>query len=335
MRDQLIKACASIIPQALSNVLVGEFVPVFLLHRIIDCNAQPNLTEVKRLHTYLEYLRKNNYHPISISELIIRILSGDTLPERSVVFTVDDGFADQFEHLAPIFSQYDIPLTCFVITDMLDGILWPWDDQVKHIIRTTELKSLKVDFPDGSIFSYSLHQNDKVKVIDSMRNRLKSQDQTYIYKWLAGFYNVAEVEIPPEPPLKYRGASWEQAKRFVKQGHSIAAHSKTHRILSRLNDAEVRDEIMGSYQHLKFKLPEAVDIFAYPTGRRADFGGREEKIIRDSPLLGAVSVIPDAVRKGHQLEALPRFGLPNNMSDFLQCLSFIEVFKNKLRKIRS
>jgi peptidoglycan/xylan/chitin deacetylase (PgdA/CDA1 family) len=334
MRERLIKTCASIVPQAISNMLVGEFVPIFLLHRIIDGNAHPDPTRVKQLQTYLEYIRKYNYNPMSLSDLIVRISSGETLPERSVVFTVDDGFVDQFEHLAPIFYQYDIPLTCFVITGMLDGILWPWDDQIKHIISTTELTSLKVKFPDGSLFSYSLNQHDVTKVIDSIRNRLKNQDQTYLYKWLADFYNVAEVEIPVQPPLQYRGGSWEQVKMFVKQGHSIAAHTKTHRILSRLNDAEVKDEIIGSYQYLKLRVPETADIFAYPTGRRVDFGAREEKIIKNSPILGAISAIPGAVRKGCPLEALPRFGLPNNMSDFLQYLSFIEVFKNKLSKIK-
>jgi len=52
----------------------------------------------------------------------------------------------------------------------------------------------------------------------------------------------------------------------------------------------------------------------------------------NSPIIGAVSTVSDSVRKGYMLEALPRFGLPNNMGDFLQYLSFIEVFKNKVRK---
>jgi len=261
------------------------------------------------------------------------IVKGEPLPKKCVAFTVDDGFADQFELLAPIFSQYDIPLTCFVITGLLDGILWPWDDQVKYIITTTKIKSFSVNLPDGEQFCYNLDQIRDAASIDSLRFKLKNQDQTHLYDWLHNLYNVAEVEIPIQPPIQYRAGSWEQANAAVRSGHSIAAHTKTHRILSRLNDTEASEEIIGSYQHLKSRVPESGDIFAYPTGRPIDFGVREEKIIMNSPIIGAVSTVSDSVRKGYMLEALPRFGLPNNMGDFLQYLSFIEVFKNKVRKI--
>ena len=125
MRELLIKAVLSAIPQVIANKLAGEFVPVFLLHRITDRNGDLNQEQIKQLHEYLKYIRKQDYRPLALKDLFIHISNGEPLPERSVAFTVDDGFADQFEHLAPIFSQYDVPLTCFVITGMLDGILWP------------------------------------------------------------------------------------------------------------------------------------------------------------------------------------------------------------------
>jgi len=333
MRELLIKTCLTIVPQAMSRKLAGEFVPVFLLHRIIDSDGNPDLAKVKQLHTYLEYIRKHNYQPIALADLFMCIAMDESLPEKSVVFTVDDGYSDQFEHLAPIFSQYDIPLTCFVITGMLDGELWPWDDQVKYIITTTKIKSFSVNLPDGEKICCNLDQGRESIMTNSIRFKLRNQDQTHLYDWLQNLYNVAEVDIPLQPPPRYRAASWEQANEFVRNGHSIAAHSKTHRILSRLNDTEARDEIIGSYQYLKSRIPESADIFAYPTGRPTDFGVREENVIMNSPIIGAVSTVPDSVRKGYTLAALPRFGLPDRMSGFLQYLSFIEVFKNKVRKM--
>jgi len=333
MRKHLIKTCLAVVPQVVSHILAGDFVPIFMLHRIIDSKGDLDPVQVTQLITYLEYIRKHNYHPVALEDLFTCIARGEPLPERSVVFTVDDGFSDQFEHLAPIFSQYDIPLTCFVITGLLDGVLWPWDDQIKHIFSTTKLKSFEVNLPDASLFTCDFDQAGKSVMSERIRFRLKSQDQTYLYEWLQNLYNVAEVEIPVQPPLQYRSASWEQAIEFVGNGHSIAAHTKTHRILSRLSDTEARDEIIGSYNYLKSRVPESADIFAYPTGRPDDFGVREEKMVMNSPIIGAVSTVPDAVRLGYKLESLPRFGLPSTMSDFLQYLSFIEVFKNKVRNI--
>jgi len=333
MRDRLIKTCLTLVPHSISRKLTGDFVPVFMMHRIIDCNGDLDQVQVNQLHSYLEYIRKHNYNPIALEDLFLSIAEGKPLPGKSVAFTVDDGFADQFEHLAPIFSQYDIPLTCFVITGMLDGILWPWDDQIKHIVTTTKRKLFSVNLPDGDQLLCKLDQERNEVLTECIRSRLKTQDQTYLYEWLHNLYEMAEVDVPVQVPPLYRSASWEQADQFVRNGHSIAAHTRTHRILSRLNDTEAREEILGSYQNLKTRIPESADIFAYPTGRPIDFGEREEKIILNSPIIGAVSTVPDSIRKGYRLEAIPRYGLPKGMGDFLQYLSFIEVLKNKIRKI--
>ena len=333
MRTSLVKSILSIVPQAISHKLVDEFVPIFMMHRIIDNNGDPDLAKVKHLQACLEYIRKHAYQPIALDDMCKLFASCEPLPRKSVVFTVDDGFADQFEQLAPIFSQYDVPLTCFLITDMLDGILWPWDDQVKYIISATKLSSFLAKLPNDEQFLCNFDGEGAEVVIEKLRFRLKNQDQTQLYDWLQNLYNVAEVDVPNQPPLQYKSASWEQANEFVDNGHSVAAHTKTHRILSRLNDTEVREEILGSYEYLKKRIPGSSDMFAYPTGRSTDFGVREENIIKDSPIICAVSTIHDAVRMGCELTALPRYTFPNNVGDFLQCLSFIEILKKKVRNI--
>lgn len=331
MLELIIKTILSMTPAALSRKFPGEFVPVFMLHRIIDSNCELDMTQANLLRRYLEYIRKNNYYPIALEDLFMCIAKGGPLPEKSVSFTVDDGFADQFELLAPIFSEYDIPLTCFVITGLLDGILWPWDDQIKYVLSTTRLKSFTLNLLEGDVFTCNLAEGNLDELVDNLRFRLKAQNQTHLYDWLQILYTTAEVEIPVKPPPQYRAGSWEQANEFVRNGHAVAPHTRTHRILSRLSDSEVGEEIIGSQQYLKTKVPGSVDIFAYPTGRLVDFGEREQNIVMDSPMMGAVSAVADAVRSGCRIDALPRFGLPNNMGDFLQYLSFIEVLKNKLR----
>ncbi|NOZ37674.1 MAG: polysaccharide deacetylase family protein [Gammaproteobacteria bacterium] len=331
MRDFLIRSCISLTPQSLSHWLVGDFVPVFLVHRVVDSNFEPDVSKINRIRRYLEYIRKYRYQPLSLPQLFYCLANNEPLPQRAVIFTVDDGFVDQFEYLSPIFIEYDVPLTCFVITDFLDGKLWPWDDQVAYVINGTNKSFFTIGLPDGELFSCSPELNGRGNVIDSLRAKLKSKDQTNIYGWLSGFYSAAEVESPEQPPLYYQAGSWVQANEFVRSGHSIAAHTRTHRILSQLSDIEAEDEIIGSYQHLKAQVPDSSDIFAFPTGRVADFGEREKQIIADSPMLGAVSTVPDAIRFGYDIEALPRFGLPRCTGDFLQYLSFIEALKSKVR----
>ncbi len=332
MLDQTIKSCLKLVPRGISHWLVGDFTPVFMLHRIIDKNGDPDRQHVANLRQYLRFIQKNKYAPISLDEVVAKFSQGERLPQRSVAFTVDDGYADQFEHLAPIFGEFEIPLTCFVITDFLNGDLWPWDAQVKHAIYHSSKKKFSLNLPAHKEFMCDLSKRGRPGVVADLRMVLKSQDQTDLYRWLPTLYQAAEVDTPSEVPVQYRAGSWSQVREFVASGHAVAAHSKSHRILSRLNDAEARDEILGSYYHLKEKVPNCSKLFAYPTGRTLDFGAREKQTVANSEIMAAMTAVPDAIREGYAMETLPRIGLPDRMADFLQYLSFIGVLKSRLQK---
>ena len=308
--------------------------PVFMLHRLVDSRYERDDAKINQLRSYLKYIRKHHYKPITLQELFDCLNRDEPLPERAVVFTVDDGFADQFEFISPVFSEYDVPLTCFVITDFLDGKLWPWDDQVKYVFNNTRTTVFSVRLPNETVFKADLGSENSR---DSERRRLlgllKKQNQSRIYEWLENLYQAAELDVPASIPQEFSPASWQQANQFVQSGHAIAAHTKTHRILSQLTDAEAYEEIIGSYEALKTRVPGCADTFAYPTGLLSDFGQREMDIIKHSPMTGSVSTVCDAARPGYPLQAVPRFSLPENMTDFLQYLGFLEVLKNKVRGI--
>ena len=331
MKELFTRSALSIFPQSLMNKLAGQFVPVFMLHRLLNNKNEPDLKIVKSIHQYLEYIRKNKYQPITLDLLYSYLESGEKLPEKAVVFTVDDGFSGQFEYMAPIFSKFDIPLTCFIITDFIDGNLWPWDDQVKYIFGQTSKTLIEVVMPNGAEVQIII---DPLFIKGARRklvNQLKLMDQTNIYQWLQNLYNAAEIDIPKTVPERFKGGSWQQIEEFVASGHFVAPHSKTHRIISQLSDNEAFEEIQGSFYYLKSKIPSAVDILAYPSGNRCDFGSRDEQIVKASSLRGAVSAIGKTVTPCSSLTRLPRFTLPNNMCDFLQYLTYIEVVKNKFR----
>lgn len=64
--------------------------------------------------------------------------------------------------------------------------------------------------------------------------------------------------------------SLEELKELVSHGHSIGAHTISHRILSRLSPEEVETEIVGSKRELEEKLNIRVVSFAYPHGKAGD-----------------------------------------------------------------
>lgn len=331
LKEILVKSTLSILPSKLMNRLAGNYFPIFMLHRFVDSQGNLNTIKVELLKKCLHYIKKNNYKVIALEELFSLLKDNQPIPENCVAFTADDGFYDQFEIIAPIFSEFDMPLTVFVITDLIDGKLWPWDDHVDYVLSNTSKKNFHFLLPDSSSYSITCETKNLISNRRRLIEKLKKMNQTHIYEWLASFYSAAEVNMVDSIPNCFKGGTWGQLKKFVDEGHSVAAHTKTHRVLSRLSEQEVRDEIVGSFEYLKSKIPNCSRVFAYPSGRVSDFGEREEGIISTSPLLGAVSAIPDSVRPRMPLSAIPRFSFPEKFSDFLQYLTYIEEIKSKLR----
>jgi peptidoglycan/xylan/chitin deacetylase (PgdA/CDA1 family) len=58
----------------------------------------------------------------------------------------------------------------------------------------------------------------------------------------------------------------DELKTLQHAGMTIASHSRTHPNLTKLSDAQVREEVLGSRQDLQKMLGINVDLFAYPYG---------------------------------------------------------------------
>jgi peptidoglycan/xylan/chitin deacetylase (PgdA/CDA1 family) len=68
----------------------------------------------------MAYLHQHGYTPITVTQFInARTKEGRALPERSVVLTFDDGFADFFTQALPVLQQYSFTATLYVATGFI------------------------------------------------------------------------------------------------------------------------------------------------------------------------------------------------------------------------
>lgn len=329
--EAALKLALKCVPPSLVRATLGDFVPVFMLHRLVEPDGEPSVTKIKRIKGYLEYLRANQYHLISLDTLIDKFHSGEPIPYKTAVFTLDDGFFDHTSIAGELFASYDCPITLFVITDFIEGKLWPWDDHVKHVLLSTEKSEFDVALPSGKLFQFNIAKASRKDQSHHLQSELKRCDHAHIYTWLSTLYHAADMDYSPKPPHAYRPASWNDLQSFIHRGHSVGPHTKSHRILSQLSDEEAQFEIADSINILKRRLPSSSACFAYPTGRLGDFLPRDEKLAEQLGCKCAVSTIPFSATRKSKLMALPRYSLPENMKNFLQYISFIEHMKNSFR----
>ena len=325
---------------SLASRMIGTGIPVFMLHRIIlEEDPQSGAITPEYLRQCLNYLVDHHYSFISLEQLATALANGESMPSRAVVFTMDDGFADQAEITAPIFLEFGCPLTFFVITGMLDQNLWPWDAKISWITETTHQSSLKTHIGEQAV-TVSLNGGKERRLAKrTLLDLLRKMPAIEVHETVDRLASTAGVELPETPPESYRPMDWNMARDLEKQGVRFAPHSVSHQILSRLDKAALQYEVHASWNTLQRELNNPLKAFCYPTGRCMDYGQREIDLLRKENFICAVSTVPEIAcptsKNIGQLYNLPRLALPHDIHDFIQYCTWIEYAKQSNRTDRN
>ncbi len=336
LKYMLVPILASRPASKLGAMLFGNnHIPVFMLHRMHTGTHPYTGPSPDYLRRCLKYLVENDYNFVSLEDIIVALNDKKSLPPKSVAFTIDDGYWDQAEISAPIFYEFNCPATLFVITGMLDGILWPWDAKVTHLIDTSATKSLNLSLGDKT-FNLPLTTTEEKNVArKTIDNHIKALDANDTDKLIHQLASATGSVLPDKPPQHFKPMTWDTARQLEQNGLKIAPHTVSHRMLSKLNKKTSEQEIAESWQRLKDELSSPSPIFCYPTGRDCDYGVREIDFLKKNGFIGAVSTTPSHVTKENSSldykYNLPRFSFPKEYEDFIQYCSWIENMKNKFR----
>lgn len=333
LRSGIIRASCHPWVGGLFRPVTNDLAAIFTLHRIHDPAHGIHGHTPEFLRTTLHYLKQEGYNFVSLED-VYRRLRGEIPPLRkAVVFTMDDGFIDQATIAAPIFAEFNCPLTIFLITGFLDRKLWPWDDQVSYVFSATKQRKFTIRIGSNNIPYETISTDQRVLNAKDFRNRVKLVTESEMLQALDDLSRNAEVIIPEEPIFPYLPMTWDMARKLEKDGVAFAPHTVSHPILSRLTPERVQYEISESWRRVREELSHPLPIFAYPTGRRIDFGIREIKILEEVGLSGATTMEPGHTdiakhRNGRYARyQLNRYALPDNIEDVMQYCSWLEPAK--------
>ena len=330
----LVPVLASTPVSAAAKRLFGCGVPVFMLHRFIPNGSSAKGHTPAYLRQCLQFLKDHGHNFVSISDIIKALDGGARLPDKPVAFTMDDGFIDQATLAAPVFIDFECPVTIFLISGMLDGNLWPWDDKVAFLVSNTDEKAFEISIGGEPQFFRLENDLGKSAAIRKIQYHMKTIDGSSIPDTLHILADAVRLGIPDAPPEPYKPMTWDMARDLEQNGVQFAPHTVSHRILSRLTAEEASAEISNSWRRLQQELSSPVPVFCYPTGRNADFGEREIDVLKKNGFTGAVSTIPCHVNLQDNSTdyryTLPRFGLPDTFEDFMQYSTWIEYAKNRI-----
>jgi protein-tyrosine-phosphatase/peptidoglycan/xylan/chitin deacetylase (PgdA/CDA1 family) len=337
MRSGILRASSYRLVGRLFDDITRDQVAIFTLHRMQDSANNIHGHTPEFLRSTLQYLRREGYNLVSLEDVHKRLRGEGPVLRRAVAFTMDDGFMDQATVAAPIFMQFDCPVTIFLISGFIDGQLWPWDDRVTYIFRTSRLPKLSLSVGDSHVEYDLSSSSQRIRGAQDFRRRVKILAEEAMLDALVRLGHRAEVDVPQTPIAPYQPMTWDMARQLERKGVSFGPHTVSHGILSRMTRERARYEITESWRRVQQELAHPIPFLAYPTGRQVDFGIREMRLLEESGLAGAVTTEPGHAdlrqrdtRQRSRFE-LNRYMLTYEIEDVMQYASWIERAKTLLR----
>ena len=96
-----------------------QTVPILCYHRFGRKNDGPLCVSEETFSRQMAYLAENGYHAIGIGELLDFLGYRRSLPEKSVLITIDDGYRSAYEIAYPILRRHGYTAALFVYTDFI------------------------------------------------------------------------------------------------------------------------------------------------------------------------------------------------------------------------
>lgn len=287
----------------LATRLTRRSVAVVMMHRFSASNEFRNFHDVGRLRRDLQLLRQSGVRLASIDEALSGLAGRgsngtDAHAEPTVVFTIDDGYADALEVAAPVFAEFDCPVTCFVTPDIVEQKEWYWWDKIDFMLQRTGAEVLRLSLDDRRRVYPLADHGLKRQAYEDILEWIKVISADDVSRLVALVSEGLGVELPSCAPAEYRTLSWAEIRSMESAGWQFGAHSMTHPVLSRCNDERAQWEIAESIATLCREVSNPSRVFCYPVGRNDDFGKRDWEIVRNCGIEWALSAVPGRVEAG-------------------------------------
>ena len=106
-------------------------IPVLMYHKIGDDKDNDAVIREDLFREQMKFLKDNGYNPLTMDQLYEYVVNGAAVPEKPVVLTFDDGYADTYTIVYPLMKEYGFPATVFINPgDVGTRLTW---DQVREM----------------------------------------------------------------------------------------------------------------------------------------------------------------------------------------------------------
>jgi peptidoglycan/xylan/chitin deacetylase (PgdA/CDA1 family) len=250
-------------------------------------------------------VRSRGFETVSLATMVDCLKEGRVGGKPLAVFTLDDGYKDNFDFAMPVFEELNCPYTVFIAPSITDGTCNLWWRTLEQVIAGAE----HLSFTSGGK-SFDL----------ACRNVRQKWKAFHVLYWFYALMDehaqrihvdelAAKFGIDPKAYCRSVAMDWSDVKTMAKSPLcTIGAHTINHFVLKTLSADEALAEMRESKLRVEKELGRGLRFFAYPYGDQRAVGAREYELAQRAGFEASVTthkgvIWPEDVS---HLQSLPR-----------------------------
>lgn len=226
---------------------------------------------------------------ISLADYLAVREGGQQLTRDAYVVTMDDGYRDNFEVAMPLCRDLAMPMAVFVTTNCLEAGHPTFVAAL--ILAIDQTDRLQIRLPRYGVPTLSLRsvgeKEDAIRTIDGLAKKMASEQRERLMEDVLDALGIVRRQSGIDELMLTR----DQLRAMHAAGMEIGSHTRTHPVLSQIDDDQVCDEVGGSLRDLEVVLGARPVLFAYPYGGAADFDERAVRECARSGVRAAVTLV--------------------------------------------
>lgn len=173
-----------------------EGIPALMYHSISTIPGNPLGVPVKQFREEMEWLRRQNYHSVSLEEFYRALVSKSQIPDKPVLITFDDGYEDNYTEAWPILKQNGFRAAFFIITDSVGPGMMTWPQLNELVRQGNSIGSHTVHHLDLATLSYKQQESELLTSKEALESHLGIRIEALCFP--SGRYNDTTLKLMPK-----------------------------------------------------------------------------------------------------------------------------------------
>ncbi|MEQ8505295.1 MAG: polysaccharide deacetylase family protein [Rhodospirillales bacterium] len=249
-------------------------------------------------HIAAEEFRRQMHHiktactPLSMDDIVDLARSGDTIPDRAVAVTFDDGYKNNHAVAAPILDEYGLPAVFYVCAGMVGTNMMFATDIVEDCINLSDEQRISISLADGPETIPITTVEDKIVTVNRIKGHCKLISPEERTRVLAELSAVTGVIPSIDHSANYPMMNWAEVREMDSNNlFTIGGHSLYHHTLSKHDAHTLNLDIKTTLGLLEFNLGHAIPHFAYPEGQSVHYNDHVIETLKHEGVICSPSAI--------------------------------------------